>query len=120
MISVRAYASLLMVLAAMLLAILPRGFMPSASDSGLALVICSAGEPSTVAFDPHGQAPAGDQGQDCPMAVQLAPLLPEPAVFLGAAVFIAVAHRSHPALQSLAEGSLHHLRPPPQGPPAAA
>jgi hypothetical protein len=120
MISARASASFLMLLSALLLAILPRGFMPAAADSGLALVICSAGEPRTVVMDTSAPVPVSDRQQDCPMAAQLAPLLPGPAVSFGAAVLVAAAQRPHPALQSLAEGSLRHLRPPPQGPPAAA
>jgi hypothetical protein len=106
-------------LAVLLLAALPRGFMPAAGGQGFELVICSADSVLAMAWDPGLPSPERQAEQECPFALLPGALLLPASVEASAAM---------PLWQPLAinilpltQTWLHpdRLRPPAQGPPRA-
>ena len=116
----RASASFLMLLAALLLAPLPRGFMPGAADNGVALVICSAGgvsSPVTADFGADHKPRPGAASTDCPFALPALggaaePLLPAEPLLLPLELVLV------PLAPALVVRLAARLRPPAQAPPA--
>jgi hypothetical protein len=106
-----------MLLALLLPAALPAGWMPQRSAGGLELRLCSEQGLATIQFDP-GKADSPGNDTPCPFAI--APAVPVPPTPFPVPQVVALPFLfATPALASLAI-RLAWARPPPTAPPSSS
>lgn len=121
----RKLAGLVLALALAMKLLVPGGFMPTSSDGGIVISICSGTGPTTMVMTipglEHGKSNEGHQGkadQHCAFAGLSVPsLAAADPVLLTIAIAFAMALALWPTTAPIVRAR-SHLRPPLRGPPA--